>query len=551
MSAQGAFTFVLHSHFPYCRLAGRWPHGEEWIHEAAAETYVPLLNALYDLHEQGLRLRLTISLSPVLAEQLNDADIRANFVEYLREKIDVAQADERRHEASGEAQLHRLARFYHEWYTRIHRSYEERFSGDVIAAFRRLQDEGLIEIITCGATHGYLPLLGRDESISLQVKTAVASYRRLFGRDPRAIWLPECAYRPGYTAESGLSRPGLEEFLMRSGLRAFFSDTHAVEGGELSGPAAGQAIGPYGQVARRYTVPMRAGDPSQPASTFQPYYVGSSTVAVIARNRQTGLQVWSAEWGYPGEAAYREFHKKDGTSGLQYWRATGPRVELGSKDLYDPDTAQDRVRSHADHFAALIERELAAYAASSGRYGLLAANYDTELFGHWWFEGVDWLREVIARVARNPHVDLTTASDFLETHPPREALHLPESSWGAGGQHFVWDNPDTHWMWAPIHQAENRMAGLAARFAHPGALERMLLNQAARELLLLQSSDWPFLVTTGQAGEYAIQRFRSHLDRFNGLAASLESRAPDATLAEELWQKDKVFENIDYAWFGP
>jgi 1,4-alpha-glucan branching enzyme len=551
MPALGAFTFVLHSHFPYCRLAGRWPHGEEWIHEASAETYVPLLNALYDLRERGVRLRLTISLSPVLAEQLNDADIRANFTTYLREKIAAAQADEQRHVQSGEGPRLGLAKYYREWYEHILGTFEERFAGDLIGAFRRLQDEGLIEIITCGATHGYLPLLSRDESISLQVKTAVASYRRLFGRDPRAIWLPECAYRPGYRAESGVARPGLEEFLMRSGLRAFFSDTHTVVGGELSGPAAGEAIGPYGQVTRRYTVPMLAGESPMPATSFQPYFVGQSTVAVIARNRQTGLQVWSGEWGYPGEAAYREFHKKDDHSGLQYWRVTGPHVDLGAKDLYDPAVAQDRMRSHADHFAALIERELASYAEASGRFGLLAANYDTELFGHWWFEGVDWLREVLARVAANPRVELTTASEFLTAHPPREALNLPESSWGAGGQHFVWDNPDTHWMWAPIHQAEARMARLVTRFSKPGQLERTLLNQIARELLLLQSSDWPFLVTTGQAAEYALQRFRSHCDRFNMLAASMENMAPDAALAEELWQKDRIFEDIDFRWFGP
>lgn len=551
MPALGAFTFVLHSHFPYCRLAGRWPHGEEWIHEAAAETYVPLLNALFDLRERKQPVRLTLSLTPVLAEQLNDADIRRNFLAYLHEKIAAARSDEQRHESAGEARLLRLARFYREWYERVRVSYEERFSGDLIAAFRRLQDDGVIEIITCGATHGYLPLLSRDESISLQVKTAVASYRRLFGRDPRAIWLPECAYRPGYRSESGVSRPGLEEFLMRSGLRAFFSDTHTVEGGELSGPAAGQAIGPYGQVTRRYTVPMHSGESPQPATTFQPYFVGESTVAVIARNKTTGLQVWSAEWGYPGEASYREFHKKDSHSGLQYWRVTGPNVDLGAKDLYDPDVAQERVRSHADHFAALVERELASYSAASGRYGVVAANYDTELFGHWWFEGVDWVREVLARVSQNPQVELTTASEFLALHPPREALHLPESSWGAGGQHFVWDNPDTHWMWGLIHHAEARMAGLVARFANPGDLERTLLNQVARELLLLQSSDWAFLVTTGQAGEYAIQRFRSHCDRFNALAASLENRAPDAALADELWQKDRLFEDIDYRWFGP
>ena len=157
---------------------------------------------------------------------------------------------------------------------------------------------------------------------------------------------------------------------------------------------------------------------------------------------------------------------------------------------------------------------------------------------------------MLRHLAANEEVELTTASTFVAAHPPHEVLHIPESSWGAGGTHFVWDNAETHWMWEPIHEAELRMERLAGRFPTPTADEEKVLKQAARELLLLESSDWPFLVTTGQAREYAIQRFSQHVERFNAMAGSLEKDQPDAAQADHFWELDKVFRDIDYRWFA-
>jgi len=550
MLPDGAFTFVLHSHLPYTRAAGRWPHGEEWLHEAAAETYVPLLDMLSRLRADGIRGGVTLGLTPVLLEQLADSDVRANFEAYLGEKIAAAAADVPRFEQAGDLHLAWLASFYRDRYEAVRRSFLDRYDGNLVPAFRDLEQAGTIETVTCGATHGYLPLLDRDESIALQLRTAVAAHRRHLGRAPRAIWLPECAYRPAYLADDGRLRPGLESHLARVGLRLFFAETHMVEGGHPVGVAAGEAIGPYGAVVRRYVVPMNPARPSRPATTFRPYYVTSPEVAVLARDNRAGLQVWSAEWGYPGDFDYREFHKKDGISGMQYWRITGARVSLGEKDAYHPDWAAARVGSQADHFASLVADLLHGYHEESGEYGIICANYDTELFGHWWFEGIDWLEAVLRRLSASPAVDLTTASSYVEAHPPDGLLNLPEGSWGAGGGHFVWDNADTHWMWPIIHDAERRMVRLLEARA-PTDPETTVLQQAARELLLLQSSDWPFLVTTGQAKEYAVQRFRDHVDRFHALAGSVESGGPDVDLARSLWEKDKIFPDLDLAWFAP
>lgn len=560
MASAGAFTFMLHSHLPYARLAGRWPHGEEWLHEAAAETYIPLLNALYDLVQEGIDFRITIGLTPILVEQLADEQVKDHFDAYLDEKIEAARKDITRFESTEpDPHLAYLAKYYLDWYETIKRSFDTRYSRDIIGAFRILQDEGHIEISTSAATHGYLPLLGRDSAVFGQLKTGIEAYRRHFGQAPRAIWLPECAYRPAYITEDGRTRPGLEKFLSDLGIKVFFSETHTIEGGVPVGVAAGDAIGPYGEIKRRYVIPVQEAIPPRAASTYLPYYVSDTTagpaaeqhsgVAVIGRNNRTGMQVWSGDWGYPGEGDYREFHKKDPVSGLQYWRVTGPRVDLGFKDYYHPDWASYRIAEHARHFAWLVGDLLKTYREATGNYGLISSNYDTELFGHWWFEGIEWIKQVLRLLSESPDVELVTASGFIEKHQPGEVLHIPESSWGMGGNHWTWDNHDTHWMWAPIHKAEARMEELVSRYPNPKRDERAVLNMAARELLLLESSDWPFLVTTGQAREYAIRRFTRHVERFEALATSLESGQPDRRLADELYEVDKVFPDIDYTWF--
>jgi 1,4-alpha-glucan branching enzyme len=544
----GAFTFVLHSHLPYTRQAGRWPHGEEWLHEAAAETYIPLLDILHRLLADAVPAHLTLGLTPILLEQLADADVKRNFVTYVEDRIRAAEADQPRWRAEGDLHLAWMAGYYAERYQAVLDAFRENYAGDLPSAFAALQDAGLIEVMTCAATHGYLPLLDRDESIELQLSTAVATHRRHFGRPPKSIWLPECAYRPAYQGDDGRIRPGLETFLARHDFSVFFAETHMIEGGRPVGVAAGEAIGPYGAVTRRYLVP--SSEPFASAgSTFQPYYVSEPRVAVLGRENRTGLQVWSAEWGYPGDFDYREFHKKDGVSGLQYWRITGARVDLGDKDAYHPDWAQGHVVQHADHFAGLVHELLNRYRDETGKFGIICANYDTELFGHWWFEGIDWLEGVLRRVAASPAVEVTTATSFVEAHPPETVIHLPEGSWGAGGTHFVWDNADTHWMWPLIHAAEGRFAAVIDRSGNVSGSAERVLKQAARELLLLQSSDWPFLVTTGQAREYAVERFRRHLDNFSDLVQGLEDGRPDGDLADRLYERDKVFPDIDFRWF--
>ena len=555
----GAFTFVLHSHLPYARQAGMWPHGEEWVHEAIAETYVPLLDALNDLVEEGVDFRITISVTPILAEQLADATIKEHFLTYAEERAAWAAADISRFADTGDSEMKELAIFFHHWYSRVLASFRDRYGCDIIGALAKLQESGHVEISTSAATHGYLPLLSRDSSVFAQLQTGVASYRRHFGRDPKAIWLPECAYRPAYWDESDgepVRRPGLESFLGAQGLQVFFVETHSIEGGHPIGKAAGEAIGVYGAVARRYTLELTPSEQKEPGTTYKAYWVGDEPgkVAVMGRNARTGQQVWSGDFGYPGDLWYREFHRKDAVSGMQYWRIGGPGLDLGQKPAYNPARSKERVAEHARHFVGLVEELLVNHNETTGEFGVICSNYDTELFGHWWFEGIEWIKQVLRGLAETPEVELTTASTYINQHAPDRVMAVPESSWGSGGNHFTWLNHETEWMWPIIHEAERRMEALVAANPEASGDQAEVLAQAARELLLLQSSDWPFLVTTGQAREYASQRFADHVDRFN-LLAGIAERPGDMSDDERsqvaaLRERDNPFPDVDYTWFA-
>ena len=526
----GTATFILHTHLPYCRLAGRWPHGEEWLHEATLECYLPLIRSFRRLAaEIDGPLGVTINMTPILAEQIRDPLMREHFREYLAGRIGRARADVSRF-ARVETWRLPTAEFHLARYQAIRAFYEDEIGADPLRALRELEASGHIEIATSAATHGYLPLLLDDDAIRFQVRTGVDSHIRNFGREPRSFWLPECAYRPG-----------LEQYLEEAGIRVFFVETHLVTGGKARGKAAGGMLGPYpelDQFARRPALKTED-DGTHQGTTFRPYLVGQSSVAVFARNEQTGKQVWSADHGYPGDAAYREFHKKDGESGLHYWRVTGPGVDLGEKASYNPTVASERTTEHAAHFVELLNRELYLYESSAGSPGAVVSAYDTELFGHWWLEGVDWLEKAIRGLSADAGVRLTSAGDAVMANPPTETIELPEGSWGGGGDHRTWLNDETAWTWPEIYGRQDRARRLLT-------VDTLPSRQLARELLLLQSSDWQFLMTTGQAHDYAIQRFQSHARRFDALADAIEHHSTGVEpLASEYHALDNPFDAIN------
>jgi 1,4-alpha-glucan branching enzyme len=545
----GAFALVLHSHIPFVRKAGEWPFGEEWLYEGLMETYIPLLDIIYDLLEEGIKAKFAISITPVLMEQLNDQYLLSRFEHFMDKEIERADRDARKFSSRKDYAYERLAIFYRTIFSKVKKSYYERYQRDLLSAFRKLQNENCIEVLCSTATHGYLPLLKCDSSIYAQVKIGIETYRKYFGKRPRGFWLPECGYRPEYYFEEAgkkYYKPALDEFLVEQGVEYFICDTHALEGMETY--SAEKRIGPYGEVK----APKIECERKSRGTSFLPYFLKSGC-AVFSRNKETGLQVWSGEWGYPGDGNYREFHKKDSDSGLQYWRITDRKIDLGLKQIYVPENTVLKINENADHFNHLVEDLLLNFRKRNGQYGIVVSPYDTELFGHWWFEGIFWLKEVVKKIYLNPNVKAMTLSEYFTCSNPVEVIDLPESSWGNGGKHYVWYNSETEWFWPYIYEAEKLMESAVKKYTHSKGVSRGLLNQAARELLLLQSSDWPFLVTTGQAKEYATQRFLLHYQRFRNLIGILEKSEfgqKEINYLQEIEDIDNLFPEIDYYLFS-
>jgi 1,4-alpha-glucan branching enzyme len=564
---RGFLTLTLHAHLPYVVNHGSWPHGIEWLHEAAAETYLPLLRALDRLDRDNIALHCNLNLSPILLEQLAHPVFQTEFSKYLDRKITAAREDEAFFLSTGEHVYAETARFWQSFFSEALQQFES-LNHDIVAGFRSFADRGLIEIITSGATHGYMPLLGTDESLRAQIRTAVITHERHLGRKPRGIWAPECGYRPaGHwtfpTAPEGCGselaafpRIGLEQALSESGLEFFFVDTHLVQ-------ESARVHSPYeflehsrGEQARGFSAP-------DDRRLYHPFYVDGPydkrfAVTIFPRDPRTGLQVWSGDAGYPGDENYLDFHKKRWPGGHRYWRVTGPRVDIGDKQPYLPAEAAARVREHASHFVHLVHQALEP-SFHDAVPPVLCSPFDAELFGHWWFEGIHWL-ETVARILNDypTGIALTSCSTYLDHHPRGGFLALHEGSWGAEGTNQVWMNNETSWTYSLLYAAELACRDICSSPQwRDGALGERIVKQLCRELLLLESSDWQFLITTGAARDYAELRFNRHREDFDTLrslwcvfvegGALAPEQIEQLTLIEE---RDNIFAAIDPSFWA-
>jgi 1,4-alpha-glucan branching enzyme len=547
------FVLALHSHLPYVLHHGRWPHGSDWLCEAAVDTYLPLLEQLQVLADERVPAPITIGFTPVLANQLASAAFVLEFEAFLAQRL--AACDEARAglAASGDGALLPLVQFWRDRFDRL-RGLFHSVDRDLVRAFRALEADGRLEIIGSAATHGFLPLLARDESIRLQLAVGRNEHRRLFGRTPAGCWLPECAYRPrGEWAPmagapySGIRR-GLEEHLADAGFQYFFTDAHMAQ--------AGAAFGLYGETlpgAERFDleppmVPTGIGGPAA-RSPYHAYRVlpvrAGRAISTLVRDPRSSMQVWSRHQGYPGDETYLEFHKIRWPGGLKLWRVSGAGTDLGAKHPYNPDSARHRAAEHAAHFAWLLESMARSQEAEAG--AVVAAPFDTELFGHWWFEGPEFLAEVYRKLAGQPGVQAVTAGRHLSEQPPRLALRLAPGSWGANGDYSMWLGEGTAWTWRRLWPLEQAFWDAA-----PGALTRPaawpVLAQAARELLLAQSSDWQFIISTGAVADYAERRFNQHCDDAERLVSALAVGAGGLEeaqrRADDLARRDDLFPDV-------
>ena len=551
--AIGRLLLCLHSHMPYVLSHGKSPHGTDWIHEAVAECYLPLLGALSRLEAEGIHPRWTINITPILAEQLEDESLKDSFVEYCKEKIEAARVDAANFASAGPMKMQGLSEFWIRQFSGYLDQFVNKWDRSIVQAFRHFQDIGSIEIITSGATHGYQPLLGTDESCKAQVRLGVQTYEKHFGRKPKGIWLPECAYRPRYdwkapTAENETAwqRMGTEEILKDEGINYFFVDSHMIRGGH--------PLGTYGtkfpQLAEMFARSSKYFTPPAEYRSEYEHYMLPNGVVCFARDPETTVKVWSGEVGYPGDPQYLEFHKQLYPGRHRYWRISENKSDLGQKQTYDPFTAFERINDHAKDLVDVLKNTLAHYKGLADRTGTLVAMYDTELFGHWWWEGPEFLYQLAKNIHADGNIEMLSASEVIEVDPPQHVITLPEGSWGEGGYHYIWLNEDNLWTWKKLYPIQRRMRKMAREYRNGPALR--VLQQAGRELLLAEASDWQFLISTFSARDYAEIRFDDHVDRFTRLAEIADRVHVGAALTEEEQEfledcelKDSPFQDLD------
>lgn len=525
---KGYLALVLHAHLPYVKHPEHiFSLEEKWLFEALTETYLPILAALEKLHHEGIDFRLTLSISPTLAAMWEDGYLREKYRSYLEKLLNLAEREMTR--TAGDADFAPLAENYRD---RLHAAYQ-RFShtyhGDLVAAYRDLAATGKVELITCAATHGYLPLLyTQPEAVYAQLSAAVRQHTRLFGKPPRGIWLPECAYEYG-----------LDEILRELGLHYFFLDTHGV----------------------LYARPRPAFGVYSPLLT-------PAGVAAFGRDPESGKQVWSKTEGYPGDFDYRDFYRDIGFdlpleyigpyihpdgirlhTGFKYYRITG---KTDHKEPYNLEWAQQRVDEHAGNFMFNRERQIEHLVGALGRPPIIVAPYDAELFGHWWYEGPDWLLALFRKIHHDQDTFRPiTPSEYLALGLPLQEAEPSSSSWGDKGYHEVWLNQSNSWLYRHLHIAAERMIKAAADFPAPTTLQKQALDQLGRELLLAQASDWPFIINSGTMVQYARQRAEDHLARFLRLHEQLYNHRLDPEWLSRLQEKDNILPDLDYRLFTP
>ncbi len=519
---KGLLCLILHAHLPFVKHPEHDSSYEErWLYSAVTESYIPLLRVFNDLAEDDIPFRVTVSLSPPLLEMLSDGFLIGRYVKHLDALLRLAEKEVER--TSFDPALNSLARRNLAELQDIRRILEDRFRFDLVKPWRDLESAGYLELITSAATHGYLPLMLRRESVKAQLMTGSKVFRRHFGHEPLGFWLPECAYTPV-----------AEPFLKKEGIRYFVLETHGI---------------------------LHASP--RPKYGFYAPIVTPERLLCFGRDPDCSKQVWSQDEGYPGDPWYRDFYRDIGYDlpedylgealpggarapvGLRYWRIT--EKHSAHKELYWPEIARERAWEHAGNFMFWRTREAQWWSGVLGRSPVMVAPYDAELLGHWWYEGPMWLEFFIRRMHREQRdVVMISPSQYPEFYPINQVARPAESSWGYKGYHEVWLEGSNDWLYRHLHHAEDRMIDAARRWKNARGLRFRALCQAARELLLAQSSDWPFIMKTGTVPGYARHRFITHMGRFQRLLREIEEGAVDPVFLKRLEETDSLFPDVDY-----
>jgi 1,4-alpha-glucan branching enzyme len=522
---RGYLCMILHAHLPFVRHPEHEDTLQErWLFQAMTESYIPILAALSRLSLEGTPFRITFSLSPPLLEMLHDDLLIGRYKRYLLNLLDLCDKEVER--LRNVPRMSDLAVMYRSRLEEILRLFLEEFDEDLPAAWRRLRRQGAVELMTTSATHAYLPLLLHEKAVAAQIKVGIRCFRERVGVEPDGFWLPECAYSPE-----------IEDPLAEAGARYFILETHGV-------------LCAYPRPTFGFHAPIKT----------------PSGLYAFGRDPECSNQVWSADEGYPGDGAYREFHRDigydlpvdylgaalpdgvRGPTGIKYHRVTNRKSDY--KDIYDPEKAGAKARVDAGNFVFWRNKEAEYWGNATGRPPVMVAPYDAELFGHWWYEGPLWLEETLRLLSRRAQgVRTTTPGEYLDRHGDAEVVRPAPSSWGRNGYSEVWLEGSSSWVYRHLHACQEEMAAACVKYRERGGMTRRAMNQALRELLLAQSSDWPFIMASGTMPDYAEKRLRLHIGRFRALLSQLDRGEVDAEFLAEIEARDNIFPKIEFEVF--
>lgn len=520
---KGSLILLLHAHLPYVRHPEHeYCIEENWLFEATIETYIPMLAMLERMVNDGISPKFTFSISPTLVEMLNDELLRKRFIRRLEDLISLSGAEVAR---TGKSSFGPIASLYNKHFRSMLDLYTGRFGCDLVSGFRQLQDEGHIEIVATAATHAFLPAFEAHPGIIMdQVEIGIRSYVKNFGRAPSGFWLPECGYFSG-----------LDFILKEAGIRYFFLESHGI----------------------------LLGKPRPPRGIFRPVS-SPSGLRVFGRDTRSARQVWDAAEGFPGDPYYRDFYRDIGFdlpspyidsflhtgdlklfTGMKYYRITGAS---DSKLPYERARAIEKAIEHAGLFVESRTAQAAKF-IGFGFSPVIFSPFDAELFGHWWFEGIQWLDIMTRKLFNNGSIRLATPSECNEEYPANGAVALHPSSWGEGGYSSQWIGQKNHYIYRHLHKMAERMELLkrtGPKVSRRGdRLMQRIIIQARKELLLAESSDWPFLIEKDRSAGYAEKRIGSHIDNFDRLFSMSGGAEIDPAWLKGLEERNNIFPWLD------
>ena len=495
----GTFCLVLHSHLPWVAHHGSWPVGEEWLHQAWAASYLPVTDLLAELADRGRTEVLTLGVTPILAAQLDDPYCVAEQLRWLHDwqlrAIGMAASTDATLQDHGSREYARATWSIGE--------FESRWSRGGSPFLRSLVDSRVIELLGGPATHPFLPLQEQHwRRAALRIGSDDAVLR--WGTRPTGLWAPECGYQPGL--EVDYAAIGIDHFL-------------------VDGPTL-QSID---------------------HSTALAWQIEGSDVSILARDLEVTYRVWSPRRGYPGGRWYRDFHTFDHQWGIRTSRVTGKQIAPQDKAPYDEHAARQALEIDAADFVRVVHERLMQQRQATQQHPIVVAAYDTELFGHWWHEGPQFLR-LILDLLPQAGIEVTTLRQALHQHGVAGSVQLPAGSWGSGKDWRVWDGEQV----ADVVRTNAHMRELTERallhcLSTTANSRDRVLDQLLQSALLAQASDWAFMITKDSAADYARGRINDHQAGVQGLANAILANDHDlaSRLANRLRTVDAPFGHVD------